>query len=189
MKHCGILMVCFLLFTGCASFDVSYDYDQTVDFASIKTYDWMPAPQKSWGNELTVKHIKMAVNSQLQGKGLSISEANPDILIALHGGKEKKVDVEEWGYAYRDNDFYHSGPFYPHPLYGGPFRQDSVEYRKGTDTYEYEVGTIILDFVDARKKELIWRGIATGVVDPNITSEEINAVIARIFMNYPPPKK
>lgn len=184
-----ICIFCLLLFTGCASFDVNYDYDQTVDFASIKTYDWMPVSMKSWGNELTVKHIKLAVNNQLQAKGLSMSSDNPDILIALHGGKEKKVDVQEWGYAYRDNDFYHSGPFYPRPFTREPFGRDSVEYRKGTDSYEYEVGTIILDFVDAHKKELVWRGIATGVVNPHMTPEEINAIVAKILMNYPPPKK
>jgi hypothetical protein len=189
MLRYGMLFACLLLFMGCASFDVTYDYDQTADFAALKTYDWMPVSQKSWGNELTVKHIKLAVNNQLQTKGLMLSPDNPGILIALHGGKEKKVDVQEWGYAYRDNDFYHSGPFYPRPFHGGPFGRDSVEYRQGTETYEYEVGTIILDFVDAQKKELIWRGIATGVVNPNMTPEEINTIVAKILMNYPPPKK
>ena len=41
-----MLFFCSILFTGCASFDVNYDYDQTVDFASIKTYDWMPVSKK-----------------------------------------------------------------------------------------------------------------------------------------------
>jgi hypothetical protein len=185
----GVLVFCFLFFAGCASFDTSYDYDQTVDFASVKTYDWMPVSQKSWGSELTVKHIKLAANNQLQTKGLVMSSDNPDIVIALHGGKEKKVDVQEWGYAYRDNDFYHAGPHYPRQLFGGPFGRDSVEYRKGSDTYEYEVGTIILDFVDAQKKELIWRGTASGVVSPDLSPDDINSIIAKILMNYPPPKK
>jgi hypothetical protein len=189
MCRYGLILLCLLFCTGCASFDVSYDYDQAVDFATLKTYDWMPVSQKSWGSELTVKHIKLAANNQLQAKGLLLSSDNPEILIALHGGKEKKVDVQEWGYAYRDNDFYHSGPFSPRPYYGGPLGRDSVEYRKGTETYEYDVGTVILDFVDPRKKELIWRGVATGVVNPNMTPEEINAIVAKILMNYPPPKK
>jgi len=189
MRHYGLLIVYMMLFIGCASYDVNYDYDQTADFALVKTYDWMPVSQKSWGNELTVKHIKLATNNQLQAKGLSMSSDNPDILIALHGGKEKKVDVQEWGYAYRDNDFYHSEPFFHRPFYGGPLGRDSVEYRKGTETYEYEVGTIILDFVDAQKKELIWRGMASGVVNPNMTPEEINTIIAKILIHYPPSKK
>ena len=189
MLRYGILMLSLFLFAGCASFDVNYDYDQTVDFASIKTFDWMPVFTKPWGNELTVKHIKRAVDNQLEAKGLRMSSAHPDILIALHGGKKKKIDVQEWGYAYRDNDFYHSGPFYRRPFYGEPFGRDSVEYRRGTDTYEYEVGTIILDFVDTGKKELIWRGMATGVVGTDMTPEEINTIVAKILINYPPPKK
>jgi hypothetical protein len=175
---------------GCAGLDVHYDFDREVDFALIQTYDWMSVPQKTQDNELTLKHMKSAVNKQLQAKGLTVTSNNPDVLIALHGGKEKKVDVQEWGYAYRDRDYYNTGPYYPHmyptPYPADPHGRENIEYRRGTDTYEYEVGTLIIDFVDAKKKELIWRGIATGVVNPNVTAEDIDRIVAKIMENYPP---
>lgn len=175
---------------GCAGLDVHYDFDREVDFALIKTYDWMSVPQKTPDNELTLKHIKSAFNKQLQAKGLTVTSNNPDVLIALHGGKEKKVDVQEWGYAYRDRDYYNTGPYnpymYPTPYPVDPHGRENIEYRRGTDTYEYEVGTLIIDFVDAKKKELIWRGIATGVVDSNMTAEDIDRTVAKIMENYPP---
>jgi len=175
---------------GCAGLDVHYDFDREVDFALIQTYDWMSVPQKTRDNELTLKHMKSAVNKQLQGKGLTVTSNNPDVLIAIHGGKEKKVDVEEWGYAYRDRDYYHTGPYYPN-MYPAPYPvepqgRENIEFRRGTDTFEYEVGTLIIDFVDAKNKELIWRGISTGVVNPNITAEDIDGIVAKIMENYPP---
>ncbi|HMK49744.1 MAG TPA: DUF4136 domain-containing protein [Thermodesulfovibrionales bacterium] len=175
---------------GCSTLDVNYDFDRDVNFASIKTYDWMSVPQKTRENELTLKHIKSSVNRQLQAKGLIMTSHNPDVLIALHGGKERKVDVQEWGYAYRDRDYYHAGPFSgrrfaPLDAYG----RDNIEYRRGTDTYEYEIGTIIIDFVDSAKKELIWRGVASGVVNPDASAEEIDRTIAKILENYPPGAK
>lgn len=186
-----ILLIMGLVFAaGCAGLDVHYDFDREVDFALIQTYDWMSVPKKTQDNELTLKHIKSALNKQLQAKGLTVTSNNPDVLIALHGGKEKKVDVQEWGYAYRDRDYYNTGPYYPYmyptPYPVDPHGRENIEYRRGTDTYEYEVGTLIIDFVDAKKKELIWRGIATGVVDSNMTAEDIDRTVAKIMENYPP---
>jgi len=148
-------------------------------------------PEKAEGiaktNELTTKHIKLAVNRELISKGLELRSENPDMLIALHGGKEKKVDVQEWGYAYGDRDYQYWG-YHPRPWVPEPMGRD-IEYRRGTDTYEYEVGTLIVDFVDAKTKSLIWRGRATGVVDPDIGSEKINEIIKKLLENFPPSKK
>jgi len=177
-----------LLFISCAPFNVSYDFDPEINFSSMKTYGWLPIPEKAQLNELTIKHIKRAVNNELNAKGLQMASENPDMLIALHGGKEKKVDIQEWGYSYDNQDYQHLG-YYPGPLHGEPAGRDYFEYRRGIDTYEYEVGTLILDVVDAKTKSLVWRGTATGVVDSNITPEKINEVVKKIIENFPPAKK
>jgi hypothetical protein len=181
-----------LLFINCAPFSVSYDFDTEANFASLRTYDWLPVPEKAQGlaktNELTTKHIKLAVNRELKSKGLEPRSENPDMLIALHGGKEKKVDVQEWGYAYGDRDNQYWG-YHPRPWGPEPAGRDHLEYRRGIDTYEYEVGTLIIDFVDAKTKSLIWRGTATGVVDPDIGSEKINEIVNKLLENFPPMKK
>jgi hypothetical protein len=190
MKQFMVCIVFIAFATGCSTFDVHYDFDRDYNFSSIKAYEWMSVPQKTQDNELTLKHIKSAVNRQLQAKGLIMTSQSPDVLIALHGGKEKRVDVQEWGYAYRDRDYYHTGAFSPRgvtPL--DTYGRDNIEYRRGTDTYEYEVGTLIIDFVDARKKELIWRGVASGMVNPDTSAEEIDKTVAKILENYPPAIK
>ena len=187
MKRFIGLIVFLLFLINCAPLSVNYGFDREVDFASIKTYDWLPISPKDQKNELTVKHIKLAVNKELQAKGLKMTSENPDMLIALHGGKEKKVDVQEWGYAYGNHDYYHEG-FHPRRWYIEPAGREIYEYRRGIDTYEYEMGTLILDFVDAKKKELIWRGSATGVIDPYKTSEQINEAVTKILENFPPVK-
>jgi Domain of unknown function (DUF4136) len=193
MKRFIILTGILMLLFGCASLDVSYDYDPEINFAALRTFDWLPVPEKAQAkaqsNELTIKHIKLAVSRELNAKGLQMSSENPDILIALHGGKEKKVDVQEWGYGYRDRDYSHWGLAPRGPWYPQPAGRDYFDYRRGLDTYEYEVGTLIIDFIDAKTKSLIWRGTATGVVDPTVTSEKINEVVKKILENFPPEKK
>ena len=76
-----------------------------------------------------------------------MTTVNPDFLIALHGGKQTKLDITDWGYSYGRHGRFRGGP-----IISG-------------DVYEYEEGTLILDFVDAQSKELIWRGKAQGEID------------------------
>jgi hypothetical protein len=160
-----VISLMFLL-TSCVS--VSYDYDEKADFSNLRTYDWLPVPQKTRSNVFVINRVKDAVDRQLAGRGLSISRDNPDFLIALHGGREK-IDIVEWGYSYGPRGRFYRGAF-------------SIE--------EYEEGTLILDFVDAESKELIWRSTATGQVDPDITvqeqKEKIEKTIPRMLEDFPP---
>jgi hypothetical protein len=185
-RYAGLVLL--LFFAGCATVDVSYDFDQQFNFAGIKTYDWLPVPEKTQWNELTLKHINYAVNNELQAKGLTMTSRNPDVLIALHGGKEKRVDVQEWGYAYDDRNFYDGGHF-PGRLRADPSGPGYAEYRRGTDTYEYELGTLIIDVVDAEKKSLVWRGTAIGVVEPGRTREQMTETVKKMLANFPPAQK
>jgi hypothetical protein len=173
----------FFLIAGCASMSVNYDYDQRVNFATLKTYNWLPTPPKSEVNQLTIRNIEFAVGKQLQAKGLGMSEENPDFLIAVHVTKQTKVDTEQWGYAYGSGNFFHGGRY--QRFGGGP---SDYEFRRGTDTYVYDIGTLIIDFVDPRTKELIWRGTATAEIDPSAPQTElVNKAVAGVLENFPPP--
>jgi Holliday junction resolvasome RuvABC endonuclease subunit len=48
----------------------------------------------------------------------------------------------------------------------------------------------IIDVIDMNKKELVWRGTGTGVINPNATVEErttnINNAVAQILAQFPP---
>ena len=148
---------------------IEYDFDSKVDFANLKTYDWLPVPEKAAIDSLTVNRVKKAVNAGLQAKGLRMTSDNPDFLIAGHLGSKDKVNVKNWGYR--------------------------RSYR-GTDrvvTYHYEEGLLILDFVDAKSKDLIWTGAAKADIYNVLTPEEseklINDAVQKILGNFPPPSK
>ena len=148
-------------------YGVQYDYDEQFDFKSLKTYDWMTVPEKADIDSLNVDRIKKAVNAGLQAKGLMMTSNNPDFLIAEHHGSKDKIQVEDWGYGYSRH---------------GRYRRSS--------SYQYEEGSLILDFIDAKSKELIWRGLAKAVVDKIDTPEKaekiINEAVLEILKNFPP---
>jgi hypothetical protein len=170
-----VLMGILALTLSCSTIRASYDYDPEVDFSLKVTYDWLPMGKAAPDRELIVKRVKSEVTQQLAQKGVTRSEDNPDFLIAVHGGKQTKLSVEDWGYSYgRDR----SGGYRP--------------YRGGRviDVYQYEEGTLILDFVDSGSKELIWRGSATGIMAPHPTPSQrgrkVQEAVTKILENFPP---
>ena len=52
---------------------------------------------------------------------------------------------------------------------------------------------LVVDFVDPREKDLIWRGTASGSVDPHRTPEErtarVQEAVWKMLDQYPPAKR
>ena len=58
---------------------------------------------------------------------------------------------------------------------------------------EIPVGTLVVDLVDGKKKDMVWRGIATDTLNPDASPEDrekkLRDVAAQLFAGYPPAKK
>ena len=165
-----ICLVCLgAFFASCSGATIKSDYNPSIDFAALKTYDWMRVPEDLGISDLDLTRLKKAVDTQLQAKGHSMASENPDFLIAVHFGVENKVRVSNAGYGYH---------------YGGYYGSTGVR------TYQYDEGTLVLDFVAPDSKTLIWRGSATGELrnlkTPERREEEINKVVEKILKNFPP---
>ncbi len=184
----AMLVCCAMLFVmGCSSLTVNYDYDKEADFSSYKTYAWVAQQAAAAGNaraaqasdQLFIKRLKTAGNSQLEAKGYKIDVEDPDFVIAYHIGVENKTQVTDWGYSY--------GPGYGMG-YGGGWGGGS-----NIDVSTYEEGTLILDFYDYSTKQLVWRGTATKALssnpDPEKAEAKVNEIVAKMLENFPPPQK
>jgi hypothetical protein len=96
------------------------------------------------------------------------------------GGIDNKIRQESINYYY--GSMWHGYP------YGG--------YWPGyTQTYnvEYQEGTLIIDILDAKSHELIWRGTGQDYVEEQQTPEQItegiNQAVEGIMADFPPGKK
>jgi len=170
-----------LAVAGCGtSIQTNYDYDVNAQFETFRTYNWVPRPQSEPGsasravqqNDLLDKRIKNQVDAQLKEKGLTLDTNTPDLLIVYHTGIQDKVQVNDYGYGYSD---YYWG-------WGG----------RDIDVYNYEEGTLILDFVDAATQQLVWRGAGSVALDgntnPDKSDELIRKVVGKIMSRYPPSR-
>ena len=179
MKIMNIVFILYYIgfLISCSSiYDISYDYDRSADFLNLKTYDWIPVPEKSNMNSLDLMRIQKAVSAELNDKGLIKASKDPDFLIASHFGTKDKINVSSWGYGYGPYGRYWGGYW----GYGG------------VSVYQYEEGTLIIDFVEPNSKNLLWRGAAKSVVDNTITPENrdkmINDAVQKVLENFPPIK-
>ncbi len=60
-----------------------------------------------------------------------------------------------------------------------------------TSVTRYVEGTLFIDLIDAKKKELIWQGEGIGVLtkDTNKKDALIKEFVTKILAQYPPQKK
>lgn len=178
----AVLVAAALVATGCSSISVKQDFDTQADFVVYRTYAWIQQPTTAIGsakaaqqmNTLLDKRIKDAVNTQLAAKGMTLVAENPDALVIYHTGIDNKIEVQDYGYTY------------PRYGYGGWYGGGQV------DVYEYNEGTLIVDLIDAKSDQLVWRGTATKVIDETASAQEreanLNEVIGKLFAQYPPQK-
>ena len=166
-----LLFSIILCTVSCMRIQVNYDYDKNVNFNTFKTYNWMPIPRSIEMNDLIIKRIKNAVDHQLQTKGFREVSENPDFLIAIHITTQQKINIVDWGYSY------------------GPYWRRGYPYG-GVEIYQYQEGTLIIDVINAAKKELVWRGSATAVSEPDLSpdkrTQKINKAVAKIMEKFPP---
>mgnify|MGYP003495126871 CR=1 FL=1 len=174
MKAIKLLTV-FLLFAvaSCSSIKVYSDFDKNADFSQYRTYAFHKRGiDRLEISELDKKRILHAIDFELSKKGMTKSE-NPDLLINILTKERERVDVNQynagWGYGWR----YGWNPY----LWGGQtYVSTSTE------------GTLYIDLIDARKKELVWQGEGVGYLTENRDKKEqqINEFVAKILEQFPP---
>jgi hypothetical protein len=56
------------------------------------------------------------------------------------------------------------------------------------ETIHYKVGTANIDVVDARKRELVWEGVAEGKLTDKVMKDPraaVNLVVTEIYKQFP----
>lgn len=178
MKTFKFLPLLFLLvLSSCSSVKVASDFDKNADFSQYKTYAFYKSGiDKVEISDLDKRRILTAIDKELTAKGFSKSD-NPDLLINIFTKSRQQVDVNQfnagWGYGW--------GWGWNPWMWGG----------RNTSVSTYTEGTLYIDLVDAKKKELVWQGEGIGVLTRNMNKKEerIQQFVQKILAKYPPEKK
>ncbi|WP_241051091.1 DUF4136 domain-containing protein [Achromobacter xylosoxidans] len=169
------------ILAACASSPaVKSDYDHQADFSRYRTFGYMSplGTDKAGYSTLLTERLKDATRGQMEMRGYVYNAANPDLLVNFNGKLQQKTQVTEAPPP-------PMGPYYGYRtgFYGG-----WPGYGWGDTVYQYTEGTLNIDLVDARRKQMVWEGVAVGEVrnpDTATSSQNIDKVVAGIFAKYP----
>ena len=152
----------------------SFDYDKTANFSALKTYALKDG--KKVGDPLIDKRIEAAIEAELAAKGLTPAASAPDLNVTYHVAFDKKQDIT--AYSTGGAGYYR---------WGGGWGTTDVRVN------EILMGTLVVDIADAKKNELVWRGIGVKEVDVQAKADKrdknINSAVKKILKNFPPPAK
>ncbi|HCQ47664.1 MAG TPA: DUF4136 domain-containing protein [Achromobacter sp.] len=168
------------LLAACASGPtIKGDYDHQANFAQYQTFGFMGplGTDKAGYSSLLTERLKDATRGQMEMRGYTYTPSNPDLLVNFSAKLQQKTQVTPAAPP--------MGPYYGYRsgFYGG-----WPGYGWGDDVYQYTEGTLNIDLVDARRKQLVWEGVAVGEVqnpDSANTPQNVDKAVAQIFAKYP----
>lgn len=158
--------------------DIQSDFDHSANFASFRTFGYAsPLGTDVDGySPVVTQSLKSATRRELEARGYRYADSDPDLLVnfsarlAKVGGSDLVGTQHVGYYGYRRVAVYKAWPSY---AYG--------------DGDKYTEGTLNIDLVDAKLKQLVWEGVAVGrVKDEKLTNPQpaIDAVVGEIFAKY-----
>jgi hypothetical protein len=175
-RSCVIAAAAGAALLACSHAKVETQFDPKAEYGRYKTWSWIaeePGPEQAQAvrNPAVLGLVRSAVERELAARGLArATGAEPDLLVAVHGFAHDRIEVTHYGYA--------------EPVAYGWYSPPGAY---GTNVQQYREGTLILDLVDAKTKQLVWRGTATDTVQS--TSEVpkvIDGAVKEMLGHYPP---
>jgi hypothetical protein len=162
---------------GCSSWIVQTDYNPRANFGSYRSYAWAEptpdSPEAAFAHSLTEQRIKAQVQQNLAQRGIVpvSGGGTPDFYISYRVVKEQVTDwYPGWGYGWG--------------YYGGPYWDG---YGWGPAAWTYTQGTLVLDFVDARTRNVFFRGFASHAIASPESSPKVSSSVEKILSKYPVP--
>jgi Domain of unknown function (DUF4136) len=180
MKPQFVFLALFLLVSvNLFAIKVSYDYDPSFDFSKFRTYQLIDV-KDSKVDPLTDQKIKQAINNTMSKKGFSQDDSSPDLYLAYQFGVQKEQRVNPttavgWGWFPWD----------------GPGMGMATA---PATTSTIDIGTLVINLVNASNKKLVFRSQGTDTLDPSKDSgknyQKIQQAVEKILNHFPPkPKK
>ncbi|MGH7466699.1 MAG: DUF4136 domain-containing protein [Longimicrobiales bacterium] len=162
------LLVLGWLCSGCggSAARTEVDYNPDVDFKRFGTYSWRdgtPSP-----NSLIDQRIIDSVDRELRKKGLREVARGGDLRVTYHVSFDRKLEVYSWDYL--------AGPYW------------SSTWARRTEVRAIPEGKLVVDLIDGRHNQIVWRGVAADELTASETDMEsrISYVTAELFEDYPP---
>jgi len=175
-----------LLAAPVAAQKVYVDFDETVDFSQYKTFAFRQSPEDLRDtNQLGHTRIHNAIKRQMETAAQpgTMVQQDPDLWVTYHTAEkeELRVDHDSLGYGYGPSWYgsgWRRGGYYGgYGGYGGSY---------STTVSTYTKGTLVVDIWDAKKEQMVWRGIGTATVSqsPDKAEKTLEKALDKMSNQY-----
>ena len=160
-----LVMLLGLMAVTAAAQSVQTDYDHSFRFSDLKTFSFADqrraATDPLASDTLNDGRIRNGLESQLKANGFKMETEKADFMIAYYVSTKNKLNVQDFGY----------GP----PRWFG-----SRDIRVN----QYSEGTLMVDFIDAKSNQVIWRGRASGTLEMKGVDKKICKSVEKLIKQY-----
>ena len=168
-----LLAAALLVAVGCSTMTMNTDYDRTADFSKYKTFSMKEASKPK--NPVARRSAEYAIGMALEGHGLKQVDDGGDLSIFGHFVVDQQVRFDTYGYGMVGWNGYAWGG-------AGVTTATVIPY-----------GTIVVDLVDAKTKNLVWRGVVKDEISQDLYPEEREKraieIAKKLFADFPPKPK
>ena len=144
---------------------VQSDYDRSFNFSNLKTFGFAvqrrSAADPLAGDTLNDARIRTAIESQLLVNGFRTETASPNFVIAYYVTTKDKLNVQDYSY----------GP----PRFWG---------RRDIRVDQYSEGTLMVDFIDVKTNQVIWRGRVSGTLELKGVDKKISKSVEKLVKQF-----
>jgi hypothetical protein len=158
---------------GCSTLEINTDYAPGTDFSQYRTFTIKPGNASK--NQIAAERAVNALGAALEAKGFKRLPEGGDLTVYTHFQTGEETQLNTTGYGYGGWGGWR---------WGGGMQTTTVE--------KIPTGTLVVDLVDAKTSNAVWRGIAKDQISTSASPEERNQkaaeVFAKLFENFPPKK-
>jgi len=172
-----------LVIGACASTpDVYTNVDRNADFTQYKTYGFFDqlATDRAGYESTETRLLKSFVAREMENRNF-ISADMPDLKINFYIETEEKIRSRQTP----TTGGYYGGGYYGYRGYGA-----WGGYETRID--QYTQGTLNIDVVDVRTKQLVWEGALVGKITKEVMENlesALDQAVAEIYKSFPVPPK
>jgi hypothetical protein len=173
----SLLALAALLSVGCETGpQVRSISEPGTNLSAYRTYSFAAQPGTNRGGNVTplTTFFESAIAREMTARGYQQVDSGGDLLVNFNARVSEKADIQST-----------PGPMYGYGYYGyrgGMYMGPEVQ------TVRYKVGTANIDVVDAKRRVVVWEGIAERELSDDIMRNPqpaIDNTVAKMFAQFP----
>jgi hypothetical protein len=160
-----LAMMIGVMAVSAAAQSVQTDFDRSFRFSDLKTFSFAnqrrAATDPLASDTLNDGRIRNGLESQLTANGFKVQNEKADFVIAYYVTTKNKLNVEDYGFG-------------PPRWFGG----------RDIRVNQYSEGTLMVDFIDAKSNQVIWRGCASGTLVMKGVDKKISKSVEKLVKQF-----